>query len=74
MQSPIWPKQTKGDTLLPHIKDLQNVSTAVAIAVAKAAIKDGVSRVHEQDVEKLIEKAMWKPEYKTIRPISKAEG
>jgi malate dehydrogenase (oxaloacetate-decarboxylating) len=66
--------QTKGDTLLPHIKDLQNVSKRVAIAVAKAAIKDGVSRVQEQDVEKLIEKAMWKPEYKTIRPISKAEG
>ncbi|MCG0048128.1 NAD-dependent malic enzyme [Priestia megaterium] len=66
--------QTKGDTLLPHIKDLQSVSKTVAIAVAKAAIKDGVSRVQEQDVEKLIEKAMWKPEYKTIRPISKAEA
>ncbi|MEJ9314896.1 NAD-dependent malic enzyme, partial [Priestia megaterium] len=66
--------QTKGDTLLPHIKDLQNVSKTVAIAVAKAAIKDGVSKFQEQDVERLIEKAMWKPEYKTIRPISKAEA
>ncbi|MBY0094339.1 NAD-dependent malic enzyme [Priestia aryabhattai] len=61
--------ETKGDTLLPNIKDLQKVSKIVAIAVAKAAIKDGVSTVQEQDVEQLVEEAMWKPEYKTIRSM-----
>jgi malate dehydrogenase (oxaloacetate-decarboxylating) len=62
--------ETKGDTLLPNIKDLQKVSKIVAIAVAKGAIKDGVSTVQEQDVEQLVEEAMWKPEYKTIRSMT----
>ncbi|MGG2065274.1 NAD-dependent malic enzyme [Bacillus sp. S14(2024)] len=62
--------ETKGDTLLPNIKDLQKVSKTVAIAVGKAAIKDGVSTVQEQYVEQLVGEAMWKPEYKTIRSMN----
>ncbi|MGG1367953.1 NAD-dependent malic enzyme [Priestia megaterium] len=58
---------TKGDTLLPNIKDLQKVSKAVAVAVADAAVKDNVATVTEQNVNKLVEAAVWQPVYKPVK-------
>ncbi len=57
---------TKGDTLLPNIKDLQKVSKAVAVAVADAAVKDNVATVAEQNVNELVEAAVWQPVYKPV--------
>ncbi|MBU8586159.1 MULTISPECIES: NAD-dependent malic enzyme [Priestia] len=58
---------TKGDTLLPNIKDLQKVSKAVAVAVAAAAVKDNVATVAEQNVNELVEAAVWQPVYKPVK-------
>ncbi|MFS0561357.1 NAD-dependent malic enzyme [Terribacillus sp. 179-K 1B1 HS] len=58
---------TQGGSLLPAIDELQPVSTAVAEAVAKAAIEDGVSDAKPEEIKDLIANSVWKPEYKTIR-------
>ncbi|MFB1099908.1 NAD-dependent malic enzyme [Terribacillus sp. JSM ZJ617] len=58
---------TQGGSLLPAIDELQPVSTAVAEAVAKAAIEDGVSDAKPEEIKDLIAKSVWKPEYKSIR-------
>jgi malate dehydrogenase (oxaloacetate-decarboxylating) len=58
-----------GESLLPNINKLQEVSEKVALAVIHAAIKAGVARVDITDVEKVVADAMWKPVYKEIRSI-----
>ncbi|MDV7763027.1 NAD-dependent malic enzyme [Peribacillus sp. CSMR9] len=55
-----------GASLLPSIKQLQEVSKSVAIEVAKTAIEEGVAKADITDIEKAITEYMWKPEYKTI--------
>jgi malate dehydrogenase (oxaloacetate-decarboxylating) len=55
-----------GASLLPSIKQLQEVSKSVAIEVAKTAIEEGVAKADITDIEKAITESMWKPEYKTI--------
>lgn len=51
-------------TLLPTIKDAQDASRKVAIAVAKAAIEDGVSELKDPtDVASLVDKIRWEPHY-----------
>ena len=56
-----------GASLLPSIKQLQEVSKSVAIEVAKTAIEEGIAKADITDIEKAITESMWKPEYKTIR-------
>lgn len=56
-----------GASLLPSIKQLQEVSKTVAIEVAKTAIEEGIAKADITDIEKAITESMWKPEYKTIR-------
>ncbi len=58
---------TQGGSLLPAIDELQPVSNAVAEAVAKAAIEDGVSDAKPEEIKDLLAKSVWKPEYKSIR-------
>ncbi|CAH0204608.1 putative NAD-dependent malic enzyme 2 [Peribacillus sp. Bi96] len=55
-----------GASLLPSIKQLQEVSKSVAIEVAKTAIEEGIAKADITDIEKAITESMWKPEYKTI--------
>ncbi|KOO41065.1 NAD-dependent malic enzyme [Priestia koreensis] len=55
-----------GASLLPSIDQLEEVSKAVAVAVAKAAIEEGVAQENIEDIEQAITNAMWKPEYKII--------
>ncbi|MEW4369696.1 NAD-dependent malic enzyme [Paenibacillus kandeliae] len=56
-----------GASLLPHVKDLHTVSFAVAVAVAKAAIQDGVANHTPDDVEQAIKDAMWHPVYRDVK-------
>lgn len=58
-----------GGALLPHIRKLRDVSYAVAVAVAKAAIQDQVAQAHITDVEQAIRDAMWKPEYVKVKAV-----
>lgn len=52
--------------MLPSIDKLQEVSIQVAIAVAEAAIKDGVANRQPEDVKQAVLDAMWTPEYKKV--------
>lgn len=58
--------ETPGAGLLPSIDKLQEVSIQVAIAVAEAAIKDGVANRQPEDVKQAVLDAMWTPEYKKV--------
>ena len=55
-----------GATLLPHIEDLRNVTVTVAVAVAEAAIQEGLAEVTLTDIVQQVEDAMWQPEYRQI--------
>ncbi|MCV7200312.1 NAD-dependent malic enzyme [Mycobacterium angelicum] len=56
------PTQT-GDSLLPDVQDLRAVSKAVAEAVYRAAVTDGVATRTHDDVEQAIVDTMWLPVY-----------
>ena len=56
--------QTGKGAVLPSFKDIRDVSTRIAVAVAKQAITDGVAKPHEQEsLEARIEENFWTPEY-----------
>src|SRR5258705_8874568 len=64
-----------GASLLPHIDDLRSVTVTVAVAVAEAAIAEGLAAVAEAaiaeglaavelvDIVQQVEDAMWQHEY-----------
>ncbi len=52
-----------GASLLPHVDDLRNVSLTVAVAVADAAVTEGLAGVQLDDVVQQVGDAMWQPEY-----------
>jgi malate dehydrogenase (oxaloacetate-decarboxylating) len=58
-----------GASLLPQIDDLRGVSVTVAIAVAEAALREGVARAPLHDVVQQVHDAMWQPEYRCIEAI-----
>ncbi|WP_028403277.1 NAD-dependent malic enzyme [Ectobacillus panaciterrae] len=58
-----------GAPLLPKVEELRTVSVAVAIAVAQAAIKDGVAGIEPENIEEAIKNAMWEPVYKPLKAI-----
>lgn len=59
------------DPLLPGVHELRSLSRHVAIAVGKAAVKEGVAAggLQAQDVERAVDKAVWQAEYPEIHPI-----
>jgi malate dehydrogenase (oxaloacetate-decarboxylating) len=60
----------EGAPLLPEIDALHSTSAAVALAVAQAALEDGVARWALPDPpEAGIEAAMWRPEYRPVRAV-----
>jgi malate dehydrogenase (oxaloacetate-decarboxylating) len=58
-----------GASLLPHVDDLRIVSLTVAVAVAEAAVEDGLARVQFSDIVQQIGDAMWEPEYREVRAV-----
>jgi malate dehydrogenase (oxaloacetate-decarboxylating) len=56
-----------GASLLPHIDDLRSVTVTVAVAVAEAAIAEGLAGVELTDIVQQVEDAMWQPEYRRIK-------
>jgi malate dehydrogenase (oxaloacetate-decarboxylating) len=58
-----------GASLLPHVDDLRIVSLTVAVAVAEAAVQDGLARLKFTDIVQQVGDAMWEPEYRQIRAI-----
>jgi malate dehydrogenase (oxaloacetate-decarboxylating) len=56
-----------GASLLPHIDDLRSVSATVAVAVAEAAIQEGLAGVHFADIVQQVQDAMWQPQYRLMQ-------
>jgi malate dehydrogenase (oxaloacetate-decarboxylating) len=56
-----------GASLLPHIDDLRSVSATVAVAVAEAAVAEGLARCQIRDIVQQVQDAMWQPEYRRIQ-------
>jgi len=56
-----------GASLLPHIDDLRSVAITVAVAVAEAAVEEGLATVELADIVQQVEDAMWQPEYRRIQ-------
>ncbi len=53
------------------MSDLRPVSAAVAIAVARAAVEEGLAQVALDDPIQQVHQAMWRPEYPRleIKPL-----
>ncbi|MGB6943842.1 MAG: NAD-dependent malic enzyme [Bryobacteraceae bacterium] len=58
-----------GASLLPHVDDLRIVSLTVAVAVAEAAVQDGLAGVKFRDIVEQVGDAMREPEYRQIRAV-----
>jgi len=57
-----------GDTLLPALSQIREVSLSIALAVGMQAMKDGVAEViSEQDLQIKIKENFWAPEYRDYR-------
>lgn len=56
-----------GASLLPQIDDLRGVSLTVAVAVAEAAVAEGLAGVRFGDIVQQVQDAMWQPEYRRIQ-------
>ena len=56
-----------GASLLPQVEDLRPTSAAVAVAVARAAIDDGVAPTTVDDLTQRVHSLMWQPAYRPIR-------
>jgi malate dehydrogenase (oxaloacetate-decarboxylating) len=56
-----------GASLLPHVDDLRAVSMTVALAVAEAAMREGLARVELSDIVQQVQDGMWQPEYCSLR-------
>ena len=56
-----------GASLLPHIDDLRRVTVTVAVAVAEAAVAEGLATVELADIVQQVEDSMWQPEYRRIQ-------
>jgi malate dehydrogenase (oxaloacetate-decarboxylating) len=57
---------TLGAPLLPPVDTLRTISTAVGVAVAKAAADDGLAQVPIANPIEQVYQAMWRPEYPRI--------
>jgi malate dehydrogenase (oxaloacetate-decarboxylating) len=55
-----------GASLLPQIDDLRSVSLTVAVAVAEAAVAEGLASVRFDEMDRQIQESMWQPEYRRI--------
>ena len=52
-----------GASLLPAVRDLRPVSAAVAIAVVRAAVDEGLAQAPVNNPVQQVHQAMWRPEY-----------
>jgi malate dehydrogenase (oxaloacetate-decarboxylating) len=60
---------TPGAALLPPVDDLREVSATVAVAVARAAVADGLATVALDDPIHQVHQAMWQPEYPRVEAV-----
>lgn len=56
--------KNSGSSLFPPIAEVRSISRTIAIAVAKRAIEDGVSKIKSSEIEKRVDAKIWQPSYK----------
>ena len=54
--------------LFPSVTRLRAVSYAIAVAVARQALEEGVADIRAEDVETQVRATMWSPEYPDYEP------
>lgn len=52
--------------LLPPVGEARRVAREVAVAIATAAVADGVAPEPIEPFERLVDRAMWQPDYRSI--------
>src|SRR4029453_8237359 len=57
---------TPAPPLLPPVDNRREVSATVAVAVARAAVADGLAEVALDDPIQQVVQAMWQPEYPRV--------
>jgi malate dehydrogenase (oxaloacetate-decarboxylating) len=60
---------TPGAALLPPVDNLRQVSATVAVAVARAAVAEGLAEVALDDPIQQVHQAMWQPEYPPVEAV-----
>ncbi|MGB6986548.1 MAG: NAD-dependent malic enzyme [Candidatus Aquilonibacter sp.] len=58
-----------GAPILPPMERIHDVSMRVAVAVASAAVREGLARVVPPDVDAAVRNAMWEPRYRRIEAV-----
>ncbi|WP_225808955.1 NAD-dependent malic enzyme [Streptomyces spinosus] len=58
-----------GAPVLPPIRDLRATSEAVAVAVARVAVEEGVARTGLDDCEAAVRAARWEPVYPPVEAV-----
>ncbi|MFF8906535.1 NAD-dependent malic enzyme [Streptomyces olivaceoviridis] len=58
-----------GAPVLPPIRDLRATSEAVAVAVARTAVEEGVARAALDDAEAVVRAARWEPVYPPVEAV-----
>jgi malate dehydrogenase (oxaloacetate-decarboxylating) len=58
-----------GAAVLPPVTSLRDVSAAVAEAVARAALAEGLSGVPLDGLPERVRAAMWQPGYPTVEAV-----
>ncbi len=58
-----------GAPILPPMERLHDVSMRVAVAVASAAVGEGLARVVPPDIEAAVRNAMWQPRYRRMEAV-----
>jgi malate dehydrogenase (oxaloacetate-decarboxylating) len=64
----VTPEELACSLLFPSVSRLRAVSVAVAVAVARQAVRDGVANVGEDQIERAVVATAWEPEYPSLAP------
>jgi malate dehydrogenase (oxaloacetate-decarboxylating) len=55
--------------LFPKADQLRIISKQVALTVGRVAIEEGLSSLSKNDLEKVVDETMWKPEYPVLKRL-----
>jgi malate dehydrogenase (oxaloacetate-decarboxylating) len=58
-----------GASITPAVDDLRAVSLHVGVAVARAALDEGLARTDLEDLVSQVRSAMWEPAYRPVRAV-----
>jgi malate dehydrogenase (oxaloacetate-decarboxylating) len=58
-----------GASITPPVDDLRAVSLHVGVAVARAALDEGLARTDLEDLVSQVRNAMWEPAYRPVRAV-----